>query len=255
MANAQTKQQLAELNLSGLLKAYQALEQDLSFSEQTFDEKFAYLVNAEYERRINNRIQNRLREASFREAANLHEIDYEPQRKLNRDLIERLATNQWIRNKENIIITGSTGTGKSYLAQALGTHACRHDFKVKYYRLPELIHELQFGKQANSYNKIRQSLKKKDILILDDWGMATLNVLTGHEIADLIEDRLKQKSTIVVSQYPVHLWDQIFDDKTTADAVMDRLIHRAFVIPLEGPSRRQFTASEELKAYQQSMLE
>lgn len=250
----QTMNQLLELNLKTMYAAYREVVDNPSYTSQSFDETFAYIVNQEHERRINNRIKRHIKDASFSEVAGLHRLSFAPERNLSRDLIDRLATHRWIKNHENIVITGATGTGKSYLAQALGDHACRHGFVVKYFRLPTLLNELRFGKQVNQYATLRQSLRRKDVLILDDWGMATLDVLSGHEIAEIIDDRLQQKSTIVVSQFPVDTWDKIFQDKTTADAVMDRLIHVAYPIELKGPSLRKESASDELRAYKDAML-
>lgn len=139
MSQAQTMNQLAELRLYGLLQAYQQTSDDRTWIEQSFDDRFAYLVNQEYERRMNNRIKNRVKEAGFKEKANLHELSFQSERNLSKKLIERLSTLQWLKNHENIIITGATGTGKSFLAQALGNHACHYFFKVKYYRVPELL--------------------------------------------------------------------------------------------------------------------
>lgn len=255
MTYSQTMNQLLDLNLNTMGKAYQEISNDPLFANQSFDEKFAYLVNQEHENRVNGRVKRRLREASFKVSATLHDIIFTPDRNLSRDLLERLATHRWIRNHENIVITGATGTGKSYLAQALGDQACRHNFRVRYYRLPELLTELRFGKQVNRYTTIRHRLKNMDVLILDDWGMATLDVQAGHELAEIVEDRLGQRSTIVVSQFPVGTWDKIFQDKTTADAVMDRLIHVAYPIELKGPSMRKQAASDDLKAYRDAMIE
>ena len=251
----QTLQQLDELNLGGMTKAYREMEQDTHWQEQRFDERLAFLVNEEYERRMNNRVKNRLRNAHFKQTARLSDLDYASERQLNRDFVDRLATNQWIKNHENLVITGATGTGKSFLAQALGDHACRYDYKVCYYRLPELLSELKFGKDADIYNQVRQKLQRQDVLILDDWGLAMLDVPSGYEIAELVEDRLHKRSTIVVSQYPIAAWDRIFQDKTTADTVMDRLISLAYPIELKGPSLRDNAASQELRAYKQAMVE
>jgi DNA replication protein DnaC len=245
----QTIQQLLELSLKGMYKAYLEQQEDPVFLEQSFEQRLAHLVDAEYYRRLNNRVNRHLKEAKFKERAFLHEIIYNPERNLNKDLIERLSHNTWIKNHENIIITGATGTGKSYLAQALGDHAIRHGYRARYYRLPELLAELKFGKEVETYLTIRRQLQRIDILILDDWGLAQLDIIQGHEIAEIIEDRLKTKSTIVVSQFPVRTWDQIFKDKTTADAVMDRLVHFAYPIELKGPSLRKTAVSEELKEY------
>ena len=203
---------------------------------------------------MNNRVGTRIKEAQFKMRAYLQDILYEG-RNINQELIQRFARLHWVKNHENIIITGATGTGKSFLAQALGDHACRHQLRVQYYRIPELLAELQFGRETNLYFRVRKKIQQRDILILDDWGMAKLDTLAGHEIAEIIEDRLGCQSTIVVSQFPVQNWGHIFEDKTTADAVMDRLVHVAYTINLEGGSLRASRASSELRQYKENLLQ
>lgn len=255
MTYAQTMNQMAELKLTGMLNAYRDITDDPGWTEQGFEDKLAYLVDQEYQRRRDNRILSRVKEAKFKDQAHLHELIYTQDRNLSKDLVQRFATHRWIDNHENIIITGATGTGKSYLAQALGDHACRHGYRVQYYRLPDLLNELYFKRQTDRYLRMRQALQRRNLLILDDWGMATLDVLAGHEIAQIVEDRLGNRSTIVISQFPVNTWDRIFEDKTTADAVMDRLVHVAYTIELQGPSLRARAASRELQEYKEAMLE
>lgn len=251
----QTISQLSDLQLNGMIRAKRTMDADPTWIDRSFDEKFAYIVNQEHERRSNNRINRHIKEAGFKEQALLHDITFEPVRRLSRELVDRLATHQWIEKHENIILTGATGTGKSYLAQALGDHACRAGYRVQYYRVPDLVNALRFGKQIDGYAKLRRALNRRDVLILDDWGLAVLDTLSGHEIAEIVEDRLNKLSTIVVSQYDVGVWDKIFEDKTTADAVMDRLVHRAYPIRLEGPSKRQMNISDDLLAYKETMVE
>ena len=255
MTYAQTLNQLSELHLKGMVEAYRELCDDPLWREMSFDDRLAQMVNREYDRRLNNRIRLRIKEAGFKEQARLSEILYTPDRNLNRELIERFSQLRWIKNHENIIITGATGTGKSYLAQALGEHACRHGYRVKYYRLPDLLCELNVKKQVNQYIPFRRLLAKTDVLILDDWGMAILDKLSGHEVGEIIEDRLHKKSVIVVSQFPIGTWDRVFEDKTTADAVMDRLVHVAYPLGLGGPSLRQQAASDELRAFKNDVVE
>ena len=251
----QTLEQLTELRLKGMAKAYREADANGNWIDLSFDERLAILVNEEYERRQNNGVKRRIKEAKFKQTAHLSDIIYGHDRNLNKDLITRLSGHQWIKKHENIVITGATGTGKSFLAQALGDDACRHGYRVRYYRLGELLSDLKFGKDADLYKSIRAKLQRHDILILDDWGLAELNIPSGYEISEIIEDRIHARSTIVVSQFPLETWDRIFEDKTTADAVMDRLISVAYTINLKGPSLRSEAASPELREYRESMIE
>ena len=256
MSYVQTMEQLAQMKLQGMLQAYREICDRPEWAEASFDDKLSHLVEQEYERRENSRVRRYIREAGFKEHCELADILY-PGRNLSKDVVEQFSRLHWLKNHENIVLTGATGTGKSFLAQALGNLACTHNYRVQYYRVPELIRILQFGKHAKDYWNIRRKLQSKDVLILDDWGLSTLDLESGHEIAEVIEDRLGKRSTIVASQFPVKDWDKIFIDRTTADAVMDRLIHVAYVLNLEGDSLRANQASKELRDFKhlQQMIE
>lgn len=172
-------------------------------------------------------------------------MDYEPRRKLDRAIVARLADCAWVNEHRNLIITGATGTGKTFLASAFGNAACRQGLKTKYYRVNRLLTDLAIGRGDGSYNKIMRDLKKADLLILDDWGMTVLDPVSGRDLIEVVEDRFGYHSTIISGQLPVKDWHELFEDSTVADAVLDRLIHNAYRFQLHGPSKRKPDTSPE----------
>ena len=154
-------------------------------------------------------------------------------------MISRLANCVWVREGHNIIISGATGTGKTFLACALGQAACRQGFKVKYYRVNRLLTDLAIGHGDGSYNKIMRDLKKTDLIILDDFGMAILDPISSRDLLEVIEDRFGAKGTIIATQLPVANWHELFEDSTVADAILDRVIHNSYRFEPKGDSKRR----------------
>lgn len=167
------------------------------------------------------------------------EIDYHVARGLVASVLRHLVTGQWIQAHQNLIVTGPTGVGKTFLACALGTAACRQGFHVRYERLSHLLQEIVVAKADGSYPRLRRQLAKADVLILDDWGLAAMNGTEGRELLDILDDRTLTQSTCVTSQLPVASWYDKFADPTVADAVLDRLVHNAHKITLKGESLRK----------------
>ena len=236
----QTRQWLCELRLPAMEKAY-ARQLELPASEaQGFDERLALLLQAELESRRDKKLLRLLKEANLKDKnACLEEIDYELCRNIKKEQVANLADCRWIRNAQNILITGACGTGKTYLTSAFANAACRQGYSVRCYRIPRLLVDMQIGRGDGSWEKILRDLKKPYLLILDDFGLAPLEPLQCRDFLEVVEDRYGSSSIIVASQLPVSSWHSVFTDATIADAVLDRLIQNAHRFELKGLSRRQ----------------
>ena len=238
----QTRQWLRELYLSSMEKAYYAQTELPAFSGMGFDERFALLVQAELEKRRENKLARLLKAANLRDkGACLEELDFQASRGLEKSVVATLSDCRWIRKGHNLLISGACGTGKTYLANAFGNAACRHGYSVACFRLPRLLVDLQIGRGDGSWEKILlpENLKKPDLLILDDFGLAPLEPMQCRDFLEVVEDRHGSASTVIASQLPVSSWHGVFADATIADAVLDRLVHGAHRFELKGPSRRQ----------------
>jgi len=215
-------------------------------AELDFDTRFGMLVDAEHLARDNKRITRLLREAKLRlPSACIEDIDYAPKREIDRAQIRQLSTGRWIADHANVLITGMTGVGKSYLACAFGQQACRTGFRVLYRRVPRLFEELALAHADGTYTRLLGRLAKIDVLVLDDWGLAPLKDQERRDLLEILEDRHGLRSTIVTSQLPVAKWHDHLGDPTIADAVLDRVSHNAHRIVLKGPSRRKRTEETE----------
>jgi len=240
MLDQPTHEQLSELRLHGLARAWKAQQEDPSMSELGFDERLALLVDAEWTERQNKRLQRLLREAKLRIAgACVEDIDYAKERKLDKALVRQLATGRWIEAHHNVVLTGATGVGKTYVACALGQQACRQGYRVLYRRASRLFDELALARADGSYPRLLTRFARMDVLILDDWGLAPVKEAERRDLLEIMEDRHGLRSTIWTSQVPVAQWHDHVGEPTIADAICDRLLHNAHRIVLHGPSRRK----------------
>jgi DNA replication protein DnaC len=240
MLNEETHNKLTSMKLYGLAAAFQGyLEQARGADELSFDERFGIFVDREWTDRQDRRLTNRLKGAKLREPACLEDVDYRHPRGLDRSVMQRLTTCQWVKNHEAVLLTGATGLGKTWLACALAHQACREGYTALYVRVPRLLHNLTLARADGSYVRELGRMARTDLLILDDWGLAPMGDQERHDMLEIIEDRNGLKATIVTSQVPVANWHDTIGDPTIADAILDRLVNRAHRIELKGPSLRK----------------
>jgi DNA replication protein DnaC len=246
MLTQPTLEQLHELRLHALAQAWQAQHEDPSTDDLSFDDRLALLVEAEWMDRQNKRLSRLLREAKLRIAgACLEDIEYAKERKLDRALMRQLATGRWIEAHHNVVITGATGVGKTYVACALAQQACRRGHRVLYRRMPRLFDELTLARADGTYAKLLARFARTDVLVLDDWGLAPVQDVERRDLLEIMEDRHGLRATIWTSQLPVAKWHDHLGDPTVADAICDRLLHNAHRIVLQGPSRRKEEAKKD----------
>jgi DNA replication protein DnaC len=205
----------------------------------SFEERLGLLVDRALLDRENRRLQSRLRQAKLRQSATLEDLDYRTPRGLDKTLLTTLATTQWIQEHHSVLITGATGVGKTWLACGLAHAACRQGYRVLYLRLPRLWRELAIARGDGRYPKFLASLAKLDLLVLDDFGLAPLTDDHRRDFLELLEDRHGTHASIVTSQLPVENWHEVIGEPTLADAILDRLVHNAYKIPLKGDSMRK----------------
>ncbi len=233
MLTTPTLDKLREMNLQGFLKAFEQQAASQDFQELTFEERLAMMVDAEYTERQNRRLRTRLKAAKLRLQACMADLDYKTPRGMDKTLVRSLADGRWIHKHLNVLITGSTGAGKTYLACALAHAACMEGLRVFYFRSSRLFPDLQLAKADGRYPRLMRSIARVGLIVIDDWGLAAPSDEEKRDMLEILEDRHDRASTIVTSQYPVDRWHDVIADPTMADAILDRLVHNAYRIPLK----------------------
>lgn len=244
MLNEPTMQKLLSLKLTAFANAWTEQQKNPEMNKLSFDERLGFLVDAEHLARDNARVRRCLREAKLRmSAASVEDIDYAPKRELDKAVIRQLSSCRWVAEHHNVVITGMTGTGKTYVACALAQQACRKGYRAVYRRAPRLFEELTLAHADGSYARLLTRLAKVDVLVIDDWGLAPPTDRERRDLLEVIEDRHGNRSTIITSQLPTTKWHDQLGDPTIADAVCDRILHNAHRLVLKGPSRRKEEAA------------
>lgn len=235
--NQETLRKLVEMKMGAMAELYQQQNQNNDYKSMDFEDRFNLLVDYEYDRRKSNRLERLIKQATFSEpTAAIEDIEYHPDRNLDKNQILELATGNYIQNHHNIILMGASGNGKTWISNAFGVHACRQFYKVKYIRLPELLDELAVAKYEadGSFRKLIQKYKKIDLLILDEWLLTELSEENVLHVLEIIEARLKRASTIFCSQFSPEGWHSKLGQAQIADAILDRIVHDLYKILVDG---------------------
>ena len=240
MLNHQTLQTLRSLKLTGMADGLeQQLSQPGTHEELGFEERLALLVDRETTYRSNNKIARLLKAAKLKLQASPEDIDYAHPRGLHRSQFADLLSSHWLYQHHNVLITGPTGCGKTYLGCVLATQACRHGLSVRYYRTSRLLETLSVAHGDGRFPRLIQQLAKTDLLVLDDWGLEKMNLSQRNDLLEIMEDRHGLRSTLITSQLPIDQWHKAVGDATLADAILDRLLHNSHKLKLKGESMRK----------------
>ena len=237
--NEQTLEKMKKMRMHGMYRSFSTVLESTDRNQLTADELLSQLIESEWDDRNQRAVDRSLRNAKFRYKASVEMVDFSIERGLDQNQVMRLATCDFIKLHQNVLITGSTGTGKSYLASALGNQACLLGYKVVYANTARLLSQLKMAKADGSMLAELMKIEKQDILILDDFGIQPFDSQSRMLLMDIIEDRHGKKSTIITSQLPVSAWNEVIGDHTLADAILDRIVHDAHRIELKGESLRR----------------
>jgi DNA replication protein DnaC len=240
MLKEPTVEKLHALRLRAMAAAWEEQQKNPDVVAMSFDERLALIVDAEWMARDNARIGRALKEAKLRiSGAAMEGIDYPPSRELDKALVRQLASGKWVHEHQVILVTGATGTGKTYVSCALAQQACRKGFRAMYRRAPRFFDELRLARADGSYPRLLARVARVDVLVLDDFAIAPIADLERRDLLEVLEDRYGVRSTVIASQLPSERWHDYLGDPTVADAICDRVIHGAHKLALKGPSRRK----------------
>lgn len=242
-----TIEKLNSMRLAGMAKGLRAQLENPEIHNLPFEDRLALLVEAELLERETRQLATRIKGAKLRENAALEDLDTKASRGIDRALLASLATCQWIKRRHNLLITGATGAGKTWLSCALSHTACRQGMTAAYHRLPALMQDLDLARHDGRYRKLMRALGRTDLLVLDDLGIAPLSVEQLRDLLEIIDERYQKRSTLITSQLPVANWHEALGDPTMADAILDRVVHNAYKIDLKGEdSMRKLRSKIEL---------
>jgi len=235
MLKETTVSKLHEMRLTSMAESYRNQLQDSSFNALSFEERFSLMVDVEWARRKNNKLTKLIRKANFQlNDACTENIEYHPDRKLDKAQIARLSTCSYVQENHNLVIMGASGSGKTYLACAFGIAACRNFYTVKYIRLPDLLNDLAVARGEGVFKKVMDQYKKVTLLILDEWLLVPLNINEARDLLEIVEARHKKASTIFSSQFAPAGWHSKIGEGTLADAILDRIVHDSYTILIDG---------------------
>ena len=238
----QTLEQLKTLRLSGFLEAWQEQQAQPTFHNLSFDERLALLVDKEFCRRQQQRLQRRLKQAKLFIGAAISDVDFEVPRGLKKAQFLEWAQGQWVTQHLNLILVGPTGTGKTFLSCVLADHLCKQGYSVRYLKTTELVTELKLAKADGSFPRLRKRLAAFDLILLDEWLRDPLPKPDAREILDFLDDRYRRSSCLFATQFPVSQWHQQIQEPTLADAILDRIVHDSLRLILKGESMRKLTS-------------
>jgi DNA replication protein DnaC len=239
-------EQLTKLHLPAFRNALREQQTNPDYNSLPFEDRLSLLVDAECTQRHENRVRRTIQKGQFPGRASIEDLDFSPSRGLDRRFILELAQCGWIASRQNVLVFGPTGCGKSYLASAFGVAAARNNFSVRYLRTSRLLHTLTFARQDGSFSNLLRSFAKTNLLILDDWMRDAIMLQNAQDLLEILDDRFGHASTLITSQVPISDWHLRIPDPTLADAILDRIVHNAHRIQLEGESQRKLRSQRSM---------
>lgn len=234
-----TVTKLNAMRLDGMAEAYMSQRKNTDVLSLDFEERFGMLVESQWLHQENRALERRLKTAKLKINASIEDINWRKPRNLDREMINRLASSEWIRYSQNCIITGPTGVGKSFIACALGQKACRDGYKVLYLYAPKLFRELLSARATGMLDKLIRKLSRMDLLVIDDWGLESAKQIQYRDFLEVLDERYGNGAVVISSQYPLNDWHELIEDKTVADAILDRIAHNSYNIEMKGDSMRK----------------